>query len=229
MSPDSEASARPEPVEGRPLVRVVDRALPPGRFARLRRGVVALGTENLRRGYQTTFWFAAGAAPTSLVEEAILALRAHYPPDVAGFEWWLSRMRTSAVAVDFHADCDEVLLRRGGPLVHPAASSVLFLNRCRGGLLAVSPEPPDERNPARAPADLSTLDLVRPWPNRLALFPGDATHGVLDANGAVPHGRLRPATPLRLAIAVNAWRARPTGVPAFARSARYRALRIHPR
>jgi hypothetical protein len=206
----------------------VDGALPPALFARLRRAVVALGAENLRGGYQTTFWFDLGA-PTSLVEEAALVLRDRYPRRIAGIEWWLSRMRTSDVAVDFHADCDEVLLRRGGPLVHPAASSVLFLNRCRGGLLAVSPEPPDERNPARAPRDLSTLDLVRPSPNRLVLFPGDATHGVLDADGAIPHGRLRPATPLRLAVALNAWRERPTGVPAFARSRRYRALRLPPR
>jgi hypothetical protein len=210
------------------LVQVEDGALPPALFARLRRAVVALGTENLRRGYQTTFWYDLGE-PCSIVEEAALALRDRSPRDVAGFEWWLSRMRTSDVAVDFHADCDEVLLRRGGPLVHPAASSVLFLNRCRGGLLAVSPEPPDETNPARAPSDLSTLDLVRPWPNRLARFPGDATHGVLDADGAIPHGRLRPATPLRLAVAINAWRERPTGVPSFARSARYRALRLRRR
>jgi hypothetical protein len=103
---------------------------------------------------------------------------------------------------------------------------VLFLNRCRGGLLAVSPKPPDDANPARAPSDLSTLDLVRPAPNRLALFPGDATHGVLDANGEVPTRRLRPAQPLRLAVAINGWLERPTGVPAFAGSRRYRALRL---
>jgi len=209
-----------------PLVRLLDGALPPALFARLRRAVVALGTENLRGGYQTTFWFPLGAEPASIVEEAALVLRGRYPRRIAGFEWWLSRMRTSDVAVDFHADCDEVLLRRGGPLVHPAASSVLFLNTCRGGLLAVSPEPPDDANPARAPSDLSTLDLVRPRPNRLVRFPGDATHGVLDANGEIPHGRLRPATPLRLAVAINAWRERPTGVPEFARSRRYRALRL---
>lgn len=189
---------------------------------------MALGTENLRDGYQTTFWFDLGR-PASLVEEVILALRHHYPAGVAGFEWWLSRMRTSDVKVDFHQDCDERLQRRGGPLVHPARGSVLFLNRCRGGLLAVTEAPPNDANPARAPDDLSALDLVRPWPNRLALFPGDATHGVLDANGELPARRLRPAQPLRLAIAINAWTTRPTGVPGFARSRRYAALRLPPR
>lgn len=210
-----------------PLVRLVQPALPAAAFARLRRAVAALGTENLRRGYQTTFWFDLGR-PASLVEEAILALRHHYPARIAGFEWWLSRMRTSDVAVDFHQDCDERLLRRGGPLVHPAQGSVLFLNRCRGGLLAVTGAPPCDGNPARAPADLSALDLVRPWPNRLALFPGDATHGVLDAEGRIPTRRLRPAEPLRLAIAINAWARRPTGVPGFAGSRRYAALRLRP-
>jgi hypothetical protein len=212
----------------KPLVRLVQPALPPAAFARLRRAVVALGTENLRDGYQTTFWFDLGR-PASLVEEVILALRHHYPARLAGFEWWLSRMRTSDVKVDFHRDCDERLQRRGGPLVHPAQGSVLFLNRCRGGLLAVTAAPPNDANPARAPDDLSALDLVRPWPNRLALFPGDATHGVLDANGELPTRRLRPSQPLRLAVAINAWTRRPTGVPGFARSRQYAALRLPPR
>jgi hypothetical protein len=203
---------------------VVDSALPHALFARLARAVRALGGENLRETYQTTFWFDLGE-PAAIVEQAVLVLRGHFPRRIAGVEWWLSRMRTSDVRVDFHQDCDEILLRREGRLVHPSRSSVLFLNRCRGGLLAVTNEPAGESNPARAPDDLGALDLVRPWPNRLALFPGDATHGVLDANGAVPLRRLRPATPLRLAIAVNAWTARPTGVPTFAEAGRYAGLR----
>jgi len=206
------------------LVRVVDSALPPALFSRLARSVRALGGENLRDTYQTTFWFDLGE-PATVVEEAVLALRGHYPRRIAGVEWWLSRMRTSDVRVDFHQDCDERLLRREGRLVHPARSSVLFLNRCRGGLLAVTDQPACDTNPARAPDDLGALDLVRPWPNRFALFPGDATHGVLDAKGAVPLRRLRPATPLRLAVAVNAWTARPTGVPTFTGAGRYAGLR----
>jgi hypothetical protein len=207
-----------------PLLSVVDGALPPGLFARLARAVRALGSENLRDTYQTTFWFDLGE-PASVVEEAVLALRGYYPRRIAGVEWWLSRMRTSDVRVDFHQDCDEILLRRGGPLVHPARSSILFLNRCRGGLLAVTRDPPSDVNPSRAPDDLGALDLVRPWPNRLAHFPGGLTHGVLDANGAVPLRRLRPATSLRLAVAVNAWRTRPTGVPSFAGAGHYASLR----
>jgi hypothetical protein len=213
-----------------PLVRVEDAALPAPLFARLARAVRALGTEGLRRTYRTTFWFELGV-PAAIPEEAILALVPRLPRGgrarVAGVEWWLSRMRTSDVQVDFHRDRDEVLAARTGRDVHPAFSSVLFLNRCRGGLLAVVDAPPDDARPARSP-DLRDADLVRPRPNRLALFPGDATHGVLDADGAIPHGRLRPATPLRLALVMNWWGARPEGVPRFRDTARYRALRLAP-
>jgi hypothetical protein len=207
-----------------PLVRVVDRALPAALFTRLARAVRALGTENLRLTYQTTFWFDLGA-PSALAEAAILTLRRYVPGRLAGAEWWLSRMRTSDVRVDFHRDRDEARFRASGEAVHPAVSSVLFLNRCRGGLLAVVDAPPDEANPACAP-DLRDVDLVRPWPNRFTLFRGDVTHGVLDANGDVPRGRLATATPLRLAIAINWWRERPAAVPAFSEARHYRALRL---
>jgi len=212
----------------RPLVRVEDRALPAALFARLARAVRALGTERLRDTYQTTFWFDLGP-PAALPEEAILALRARVPRpprgDFAGVEWWLSRMRTSDVQVDFHRDRDEVLFGRTGKTVHPAAGSVLFLNRCRGGLLAVLDAPANDANPACAPDDFDA-DLVRPWPNRFALFPGGATHGVLDANGDIPHGRLARPAPLRLALVMNWWRRRPAGVPRFADAGRYEALRL---
>jgi hypothetical protein len=49
---------------------------------------------------------------------------------------------------------------------------------------------------------------------------------VLDANGDVPHRRLAKATPLRLAIAINWWKRRPEGVPSFADTRRYPALRL---
>jgi hypothetical protein len=91
----------------------------------------------------------------------------------------------------------------------------------------VTAQPADEANPARAPLPLDG-DLVRPWPNRLALFPGDATHGVLDARGEVPHRRLRPAAPLRLALVMNWWRRRPLGRPRFAEAGVYQALRRGP-
>lgn len=200
-------------------------ALPAPLFRRLARGVRALGAGGLARSYQTTFWFAPGA-PAALPELAILDLLPLLPRvELAGLEWWLSRMRPSDVQVDFHQDRDEVLFARTGRTVHPAFTAVLFLNRCRGGLLAVTDAPANDANPARAPDGLD-VDLVRPWPNRLAIFRGDATHGVLDANGEVPHRRLSPPAPLRLALVVNGWPRRPAGVPGFAEACRYPALRL---
>ncbi len=209
----------------RSLVRIEDGALPARLFSRLARAVRALGTENLARTYQTTFWFDL-RAPAALTEEAIIALRERVGvPAVAGVEWWLSRMRTSDVQVDFHRDDDESLFRRTGRVVHPAVSSVLFLNRCRGGLLAVLDASPNDANPACAP-DALDADLVKPWPNRFAVFAGDATHGVLDANGDIPRRRLPTPTPLRLALVMNWWKRRPEHVPQFAESRRYGPLRI---
>ena len=209
-----------------PLVRIQESVLPPALFARLARAVRALGGEGLARTYQTTFWFDL-RAPAALPEAAILALLPRLPrARIEGVEWWLSRMRPTDVRVDFHQDRDEARFHRTGETAHPAFGSVLFLNRCRGGLLAVTAAPARDENPARAPDDLGALDLVRPWPNRLASFPGDATHGVLDANGEIPHRRLAPPAPLRLALVVNGWRRRPEDVPRFAEARRYPSLAL---
>jgi len=208
-------------------VRIRDRAVPVPLLRALATAVRALGTERLRDTYQTAFWYDLGV-PSCLAEEAALAVRplavALADGRVAGVEWWLSRMRTSDVRVDFHRDRDEVHFARTGRTRHPALGSVLFLSRCRGGLLAVTAQPADDANPARAPLPFDG-DLVRPRPGRLALFPGDATHGVLDANGEVPHRRLSPPTPLRLALVMNWWRRRPEGRPRFAEAGVYRRLR----
>lgn len=200
----------------------VDGALPGALFRRLLRAVRALGESGLRTTYQTTFWMPRGEDPSCVVEEAVQAL--WLPGRFAGAEWWLSRMRTSNVQVDFHRDRDEKLALAGGPQVHPARSSVLFLNRCRGGLLAVTAEGPNPKNPAMAP-DRLELDFAKPHPNRFVHFDGRLTHGVLDARNQLPGGRLPRERALRLAVIVNFWRRRPHGVPRFVESRAYRKLR----
>lgn len=200
----------------------VEGALPAALFARLLRAVRGLGESGLRTTYQTTFWLPSSAAPSCVVEEAVAAL--WLPGRYAGAEWWLSRMRTSNVQVDFHRDRDERLALSGGPDVHPARSSVLFLNRCRGGLLAVTAEPPNPKNPAMAP-DRLELDFAEPAPNRFVHFDGRLTHGVLDARNQIPGARLPRERSLRLAVIINFWRARPHGVPLFSESRAYRSLR----
>ena len=121
-------------------------------------------------------------------------------------------MSPNDVRVDFHQDRDERLALAGGPLVHPTTSSVLFLNRVKGGALAVTSELPCEENPALAPEHLD-FDLVLPRPNRFAVFAGDLTHGVLDANNDIPVRRLPGTARRRLTIPINWWDHRPTGVP----------------
>ncbi len=208
-----------------PLVTRIDDALPPALFRRLKRAVEALAEEGLRGTYQRTFWFPAGREAENVMEEAIAALVPRAPMRVAGWEWWLSRMRTSNVQVDFHRDCDERLARAGGPQRHPLRSSVLFLNRCRGGLLAVTRRAPNPRNPALAP-DLIDFELVEPAPNRWVFFDGRLTHGVLDAENQLPGRRLPREPALRLSVPINWWAKRPTQVPELSRTRSYPALRM---
>jgi hypothetical protein len=204
----------------------VDGALGPALFGRLRRGVVALGTEGIRRTYQTTFWFPLDATPAALPELAAHAVDARFRERGArGVEWWLSRMWTHDIRVDFHRDRDERLALAGGPDRHPRVSSVLFLNRVQGGALAVTAQPPEPANPAMVPLPLEA-DLVGPRPNRLAMFDGRLTHGVLDARNGVPTSRLRERGELRLTLVMNGWAQRPTDIPTFEEARVYEALAL---
>jgi hypothetical protein len=210
----------------RPLVAVIDDALAPAVFRRLRRGIVALGTQGIRRTYQTTFWFPFGGTPAAVPELAVQALAGRFRAHGArGVEWWLSRMWTHDVRVDFHRDRDERLALSGGPDRHPRVSSVLFVNRVKGGALAVTAQPPEPANPAMVPLPLEA-DLVGPRPNRLAMFDGRLTHGVLDARNAVPTSRLRQRGELRITLVMNGWARRPTDVPTFETARVYAALAL---
>jgi len=208
-----------------PLVTVIERAVSPTLFRRLVRGVRLLGQERLRQTYQTTFWFELERA-AAVTEEVILALQPKLPRvEVVGVEWWLSRMWTHDVRVDFHRDRDEALARRTGRERHPRVSSILFLNRVRGGALVVTRQPPDLRNPALAPLPLDG-DLVAPRANRFVWFDGRRTHGVLDADNQLPTRRRGARGELRLALVMNWWRRPPTEVPTFEATGTYRSLRV---
>jgi hypothetical protein len=212
-----------------PRLRLAEDALEPRLFGQLCRAVKGLGQERLESTYQTTFWFDLGQ-PCCLPEAAALALRPRIPPGrrVVGVEWWLSRMRTSDVQVDFHRDRDEKLALRTGKVVHPRWSSVFFLIRCRGGLLAITNEPPCDDNPALAPRELD-FDLVRPSPNRFVVFDGRLTHGVLDEKNRVPGtlGKARATPgPLRLAVIFNWWHREPLEVPRWDGTRIYRSLAL---
>ncbi|HVE85486.1 MAG TPA: hypothetical protein VND93_21680, partial [Myxococcales bacterium] len=62
-----------------PLVSILEDALPDPLYGRLARAVRRVGSENLTRTYQTTFWFPLRQPPSSVVEEAALHLRALLP------------------------------------------------------------------------------------------------------------------------------------------------------
>lgn len=208
----------------KPLVQFVDGALPPSTFRKLRDSIVALGDERIVAGYQTTFWFDFKTKPSNVIEDAALLLKPRIKAKVAGVEWWLSRMRTSNVKVDFHRDRDNARFDDDEVEVHPRISSLLYLNACRGGLLAVTREDPNADNQAYAP-DVHDFDFVEPKANRFTWFKGDLTHGVLDAENQIPGKRLPREPALRLAIAINFWTERPRRVPTFAESRHYRALK----
>ena len=215
-----------------PYVTLVKPALPAAEFERLRRHIVKLGAERRRESYQTTFWFDLASEPSNVVERAVLTLIPRVSPArrarVIGVEWWLSRMRTSNVKVDFHVDRDNALFDDTGRTVRPVTSSLLYVTSSVGGLLAVTTKKPDIRRPACAP-DTDDFDLVEPRPNRFVFFDAKLTHGVLDARNELPLRRLPTQRAWRIAIAINLWHRRPRRVPTFGESVHYRGLAEGPR
>lgn len=197
-----------------PLVVVADDAAPEALFRRALAGVRAVGEDAT---YWKTFWFPLDAPATCLPEALALALRGRVPDRerLVGVEWWLGRMRTTDVPLDFHHDRDLALFEHSGRVSHPLWSSVFFLNAVRGGSLFVT----DQRLVRRGeeyrlvPPEATRFATARPGPNRFVRFPGKYLHGVLDARDQVPHGRL-PGTPARprLSIVLNWWTRRPRGV-----------------
>jgi hypothetical protein len=222
-------SSRKRLVPPKALVTLRDSALSPKLFASLRQRVIGLKTERLRSSYQTTFWWPLESQPLAVPELAareVLALLPHtVKRTVVGCEWWLSRMKTSNVKVDFHVDHDIARFESTRQRVHPTVSSLLYLNRCVGGLLAVTTAQTNPHNPAHAP-DQPDFDLAEPRPNRLVWFLGHLTHGVLDSHNAIPGARRAPQKHLRLAVAMNFWSHRPVATKTFAETDHYRSLAL---
>ena len=203
-------------------VAIYDDALTATCFTRLRNRIYRTG--DLENTFDRTFWFGFSEPPDNVVALAILELHRllNHGRRIIGAEWWLSRMRTSHVPFAFHQDRDGWHRVRTGKILHPVLSSVLFLNRCRGGSLAISERAPDEANRAAAPD--GELWLACPRSNRFAVFPGNLTHGVLDSHNEIPGARRRRETRLRLAVAINFWHRRPERIEAFSGSSHYPVL-----
>jgi hypothetical protein len=197
-----------------PLLITVDDAVEPPLLQAIDRAVRAVGEE---ASYWRTFWYPLAAAPTCQPERLARALRAHVPATdrIVGVEWWLGRMRTTDVLLDFHHDRDLSLFEETGRLAHPKWSSVFFLNAVRGGSLLVTDQTLVRRGAEirLSPAEATRSASTRPAANRFARFSGRLLHGVLDANDRVPTGRLPgPPAPPRLTVVLNWWTRRPRGV-----------------
>ena len=198
----------------------------PDRLVRRARGAVArLGRERFRESYFTTFWLPRDAQPLHALEEAVLALALKAGVRCAGMEWWIGRSYTTHVPVGFHFDLD---VRGKGRVRHPLVSSVFFFSAVRGGQLAVTDQRTG-RGGKPVPAQPGELAVVKPARNRYALFDGALFHGVLDARGQTPGRPLPgPRGRLRVTLVVNYWAERPSGVPTWRESGRYRALSGQP-
>lgn len=211
-----------------PLLTTVDDAAPTGLFERTLAGLRAVGDDAT---YWKTFWFPLDAVAEALPEQLALRLARHVPnrDRIVGVEWWLGRMRTTDVPLDFHHDRDLALFEATGRVSHPLWSSVYFLNAVRGGSLLVT----DQRLVRRgdeyrlSPLEATTFASVRPAPNRFVRFPGRYLHGVLDANDEVPHGRLPgPPARWRLSIVLNWWTRRPRRVARWSADDAYPELAL---
>jgi hypothetical protein len=197
-----------------PLLDSLDDAVPAALFGRIDRAVRAVGESAT---YWKTFWHPLSAQARCLPELLAQTLRGqvHDSERIVGVEWWLGRMRTTDVALDFHHDRDLALYERTGRIAHPRWSSVFFLNAVRGGSLFVT----DQRLLHRGddyrlhPPEPTRAASVRPAPNRFARFPGNCFHGVLDAHDQVPTGKLPgPPEGPRLTVVINWWTRKPLAV-----------------
>jgi hypothetical protein len=207
-----------------------DSALPVRDITRLRLRVQRIGRA---ASYWKTFWHALEDRPDNIVATAVPALLDHLPSKagISGVEWWIGRMRTTHVPLDFHHDRDVRLFEETGRIRHPRWSSVLFLSSVRGGSLLVT----DQRLRRRGselvlvPSEARRFATVRPELNRFVVFPGDLCHGVLDAFDRVPERPLPPLPrTLRLTIVINWWTERPRGIRSWAESRAYRSLALRP-
>jgi len=159
--------------------------------------------------YKTTFWYPREEQAENAFESIIDELALHVKPDdsIIGVEWWFSVMhinKTPQWLLPCHFDRADISERDPAKILHPAISSVLFLNSVPYGELVVTDQP--MRDPKtgkdRQPQN---MHFVLPDVNRYVMFPGDLYHGVI--------GRMwRDELPdsLRVSMAVNWWTEKPS-------------------
>ena len=141
---------------------------------------------------------ADGAQPRTLAEQVVVSLHARILTRLlpvgswSGAEWWCQVYNSPGRGLPFHWDKDEAGLTRDGvtSMRHPLFSCVLYLNtadECAReplGATAVLEQRWCNTTAAAVPATCRESLFVWPRHNRLLVFDGDLSHGVLDADAA---------------------------------------------
>jgi len=197
---------------------VYDDALPPALLARCAAASDALAD------CEPNFWVPRAAAESNksddlrtLAEEVVRSLHDRMlapllPSDWSGAEWWCQVYMTPGRGLLFHWDKDEAGLSAEGvrSMRHPLYSCVLYLNseeecgRAPLGATAVLDQRWCNESAQTIPETCRSTILVWPRHNRLLVFDGELSHGVLDAE---------PSGATRRTLLVNWWAgAAPRGV-----------------
>lgn len=189
-----------------PECRVFEEALPGSLFERLVRAVRSVGNERLKKNYTTTFWYPNDAEPTNVVEETVIELsKLVNPPDnCSGVEWWLGRLGHGE-KLRYHFDRDMTVRKKTGEFLHPAYSSVLYLNTFPASPTVILNQVPTPDGKSRIPPKPTARKSVDAVSNRYIVFPGNIRHGVIPDRVE----QINPTSEKRLTLLVNFWINRP--------------------
>jgi len=148
-----------------------------------------------------TRWFPLGAEPRTALEAAILHLAqlAKTGPRLAGFEYWVQTIGSSA-PLGFHVDKDEAVASLERYLLHPLWSSVFYVTRTGGGTLVTNQLSPNGNG--YEPVQAAEAVWSFPEPNKFLLFNGTLLHGVVPSSGS-------SGSQQRITFLVNFWHVRP--------------------
>ncbi len=186
-------------------IRVIDQALDAIDLDRIVSAVRGIGDENIKEGYNTTFWYPRNQPPGNIAEETINELMhlARPPDECIGTEWWLGRLRPGK-KLRLHFDRDLTRSRKFGKHEYPLLGSIFYLNSYPNTPTVIQGQIPggDPKTPfPEEPLFKEEVDAVA---NRYAVFRGNLLHGVVSKDAVdMPSGEYR------MTLLVNYWHVRP--------------------
>jgi len=193
-------------------IRVFDEALPSALFDRIVSAVRDIGSENLKDGYNTNFWFPRHMQPSNIAEETIAALTklADPPANCIGTEWWLGRLKYGK-KLRLHFDRDLTRSRKFGEHEYPLYGSILYLNAFPSSPTVILGQIPGSDPRTKIPKKPAYRESVQAVANRYAVFRGNLRHGVVPDTDSINRsdGSEHQSEELRLSLLVNYWHVRP--------------------